>query len=140
MEVKNSALLSSFDGYLLEPIEWPKGNQASCGVMREDSGLLSRPCRKRRASPRDDGGIWWGFFFFFFELQQDMWSFSRVTPGNPGSLSCGPREVQSPFELQGGARHCSGVVAGESGLKMHRRGNIEVFLELQQETLASLDL
>ena len=66
MEVKNSALLSSFDGYLLEPIEWPKGNQASCGVMREDSGLLSRPCRKRRASSRDDGGILWVFFFFFF--------------------------------------------------------------------------
>ena len=57
VEAKNSALLLSCEGYLLEPIEWPNGNQASCGVLREDSGLLSRPCRKRRASSRDDGGI-----------------------------------------------------------------------------------
>ena len=61
MEARNSALLSSCDGYLLEPIEWPKGSQASCGVLREDSGLLSRPCKKRRASSRDDGGISWFF-------------------------------------------------------------------------------
>ena len=59
MEAKNSALLSSCDGYLLEPIEWPKGSQCSCGVLREDSGLLSRPCRKRRASSCDDGSISW---------------------------------------------------------------------------------
>ena len=36
---------------------WPKGSQASCGDWREDSGLLSRPCRKRRPSYRDDGGV-----------------------------------------------------------------------------------
>ena len=59
VEAKNSALLLSCDGYLLEPIEWPKGSQASCGVLREVSGLLSRPCRKRRASSRDDWGISW---------------------------------------------------------------------------------
>ena len=57
VEAKNSAFLSSCDGYLLEPIEWPKRSQASCGVLREDSGLLSRPCRKIRASFRDDGRI-----------------------------------------------------------------------------------
>ena len=61
VEAKNSALLSSSDGYLLEPTEWPKGSQASCGIWREDSGLLSRPCRKRRPSSRDDGGVS-GFF------------------------------------------------------------------------------
>ena len=54
--IKNSVLLWSCNGYLLEPIEWPKGSQASCGVLREDSGLLSRHCRKRRASSSDDGG------------------------------------------------------------------------------------
>ena len=53
----DSALLSSHEGYLLEPIEWPKGSQASSSVWREDSGLLSRPCRKRRPSLRDDGGV-----------------------------------------------------------------------------------
>ena len=31
VEAKNSALLSSYDGYLLEPIDWPKVSQASCG-------------------------------------------------------------------------------------------------------------
>ena len=29
---------------------------------REDSGLLSRPCRKRRPSSRDDGGVLWVFW------------------------------------------------------------------------------
>ena len=60
-EAKDSTLLSSCDGYLLEPTEWPKGSQASCGVLREDSGLLSRPCRKRRASSHNDGRISWFF-------------------------------------------------------------------------------
>ena len=61
VEAKNSALLSSCDEYLLVPIEWPKGSQASFGVLRRDSRLLSRPCRKRRASSLDDGGISWFF-------------------------------------------------------------------------------
>ena len=37
LEAKNSILLSSHHGYLLEPTEWSKGSQASCGVWREDS-------------------------------------------------------------------------------------------------------
>ena len=40
-EAKNTALLSSRDGYILELTVWPKMSQASCGVWREDSGLLS---------------------------------------------------------------------------------------------------
>ena len=110
----NTAVLSSCDGYLLEPNEWPKGSQASCGVLREDSGLLSRPCRNRRASSRDDGGISW----FFFELPRDVCGFSQVTTLISGSLSCGLREVQSPFELRGREPHCSRVTAGESVLKL----------------------
>ena len=35
----------------------PKGSQASSGVWRVDSGLLSRSCRKRRPSSYDDGGV-----------------------------------------------------------------------------------
>ena len=57
-EAKGSILLSCRDGYLLEPTKWPKGSQASCGVWKEDSGFLSRPCRKRRPSSRDDRGVW----------------------------------------------------------------------------------
>ena len=34
------------DGYVLEPTEWLKGSQTSSGVWREDTGLLSRQCRK----------------------------------------------------------------------------------------------
>ena len=36
-EAKDSILLASRDGYLLEPTKWPKGSQASCGVWKEDS-------------------------------------------------------------------------------------------------------
>ena len=113
VEAKNSAFLSSCDGYLLEPIEWPKGSQASYGVLREDSGLLFRPCRKRKASCRDDGGI---SCFFFFELWPDVWGFSRGTTGNSGILSCVPREVQSPFEVRRGAGDCTRVTAGQIDL------------------------
>ena len=48
VEARNSALLLSCHGYLLEPTEWHKGSQAFCGVLRGDRGLLSRSCRKRR--------------------------------------------------------------------------------------------
>ena len=61
VEAKNFALLSNFDGDLLELIQWPKGSQASCVILRGDSELLSRPCRKRRASSLDDGAISWFF-------------------------------------------------------------------------------
>ena len=57
VEAKNSTLLLSRDGYLLEPPEWPKGSQASCGVWREDSGRLSRQCSKPRPSSGVDGGF-----------------------------------------------------------------------------------
>ena len=56
-EAKDPALLLSHHKCLLEPTEWPKGSQASSGVWRADSGLLSRPCRKRRPSSHDDRGV-----------------------------------------------------------------------------------
>ena len=76
----------------------------------------------------------------FLELQREIWGFSQVMTGNSGSLPCCPRELQSLFELCWGAGDCSRVTAGESGLNIRSRGNIEVFLELQQETLASLNM
>ena len=90
-EAKDSILLSSRDGYLLEPTKWPKWSRASCGVWREDSGLLSKPCRKRRPLSRDDGGVSW----FFLELRRD----SRVTTGNSGFLLGWPREAQSSIRV-----------------------------------------
>ena len=41
-EAKDSALLSSRDGYLLEPTKWPKGSQASCGVWKDASSGKTR--------------------------------------------------------------------------------------------------
>ena len=87
VQAKNSTLLSSCNGYLLEPIECPKRSQASCGVLRVNSGLLSRPCRKRRASSHDDGGILWVFFravagvWGSHMLRQGTQGASRVVPG-----------------------------------------------------------
>ena len=69
-----------------------------------------------------------------------VWGFSRGTTGSSGSLSCGNREVRSPWAGQGGARHCSQVRVGESGLMTGRKRTLDVFLGLRQETLGSLDL
>ena len=142
MEAKNSALLSSCDGYLLEPIEWPKGSQASCGVLREDSGLLSRSCRKRKASSHIDGGISWFFSIcegehgIALESQQGnhasrciaggILMFSRGVVGNPGfsqlvtvtsgSFSWVLWEVRNTVEFGGGPRDSTGFGAQEEGL------------------------
>ena len=92
VEAKNSVLLLSCHPYLLKPIEWPKGSQASCGVLRGDSGLLSGG--KERPHLAMTGNL-----VVFLELRHDISGFSHITTVNSGSLLCGPREVQSPFEL-----------------------------------------
>ena len=56
-DAKYSALLSSRDAGLLENPERPQGSPASSSVLREDPGLLSRPCTKRRPSAREVGGV-----------------------------------------------------------------------------------
>ena len=109
MEAKNSSLLSRCDGYLLEPTEWPK---ASCGVLREDSGLLSRPCRKRRASSRDDGGISWFFW------------------------SCGTTCGVS-LDLRWGTQGASRVAPGKSSLHSSCDGKRGIALESRQGNRAS---
>ena len=58
---------------------------------------------------------------------------SAVTTRSSGSVACCLREVKSLFELRGQALEYSGVMAGESGLNSHGRGNLKVFLELWQE-------
>ena len=55
---------------------------------------------------------WWGNLVVFLELWRD----SRVMTGNSGNLSCCPCEVQSPFELRGGAGDCSWFTAGQIDL------------------------
>jgi len=46
----------------------------------------------------------------------ELWQDSRVMTMNTGSLSCCPREIQSPFELRGGAGDCFLVTAGHVDL------------------------
>ena len=130
-EAKDSALLSSRDGYLLEPTEWPTGSQASCGVWREDSGLLSRPCRKRRPSSRDDGGVSWvssgccahgGFLTRHDEdlreplvRRQGSQVSMRVARGSASLLSSHGRGIGPQDALKKDSRGLSQVAAGNPG-------------------------
>ena len=107
-EGKDSALLSSRDADLLEPTEWPQGNPASSSVWREDPGLLSRTCRKRRTSAREEGGVSGDP-----RAAAPMGVFSRGTTRISGSLSCGAREVRSPCTWRGGACPGSRVKGGD---------------------------
>ena len=86
-EAKESTLFSSHDRYLLEPTEWPKMSQASCGVWREVSGLLSRPCIKDGPHLEMTGA-----FLGFSRAAAPVWGFTRGTTGSSGSLSCGARK------------------------------------------------
>ena len=107
-EAKNFALLSSPNGYLLEPTEWPKGSQASCGVCREASRLLSRPCRKRRPSSRDDGGVSWVF---------SSWGASV------GFLTRYDGELREPLVWRQGSQVSMRVARGSASLlSSHGRG------------------
>ena len=91
-------------------LECPKVSQASYEVLRGNSGLLSRLCRKRRASSHDDddGGIPW---------------FSRVAAGSLAFLSSYEGELREPLVLSQGSPVCSQVVRGSVGLlSSHGRG------------------
>ena len=126
-EAKDSALLSSCDGHLLEPTLWPKGSQASCEVWKEDLGLLSRPCRKRWPSSRDDGGS-----CGFSRAAAPVWGFTRGTTGSSRKhtrplrhremraiFSCMAwRAVPSPLSNPG-----TGEPGGRTSMELHRVGH-----------------
>ena len=130
-EAKDSALLSSRDGYLLEPTEWPTGSQASCGVWREESGSLSRPCSKRRPSFRNDGGVSWvfsscdtsvGFLTRYDrELREPLlWCHGCQVPmhvarGSTSLLSSHGRGIGPQDALKKDSRGLSQVAAGNPG-------------------------
>ena len=136
MEAKNSALLSSCDGYVLEPIEWPKGSQASCGVLLEDSGFVCTPCWQRSALSHDEGESSWVFFFFAagrvgFSLRNDgelkeplVWpqgsSVSiQVAKRSMALLSSRGRGIGPQDALKGEYRGLSGAAAGNPGFPRH---------------------
>ena len=105
-----------------------EGSQASSRVLRGNSGLLSRCCKRKRphlALTGESRGL--------SRVAVGGLGSSAATTGSSGSLSCCLREVKSPFKLRGPAQECSRVTAGKSGLNSHGRGNLKVFLELRLE-------
>ena len=89
-----------------------KGVKPPEAFYREVERLVSRPYRRRRPSSRDDvGGSG------LFSAAAPVCGFSRGTTARSVSLSWGAKEVGSPCEWRGGARHCSQVIVVESGLE-----------------------
>jgi len=82
VEAKKSALLSSCNGYLLEPTEWSKGSQASCGVLRGDMGCSLGPAEKE-----------WPHLTMTGESR----GFSRAVARHVGFLSSYDGELREPL-------------------------------------------
>ena len=66
----------------------PPGSQASSGVWRVDSGLLSRSCRKRRPSSYDDGAS-----REFSQVAVPVWGFHEVGWGAQGASRVAPGKL-----------------------------------------------
>ena len=133
----------------MEHTEWPKGSQASCGVLRGDPGLLSRPHRKIRASSHNDGGISWFFpsccptCVFFLSCGRKPWVPSTCVselrellkclrkPGIPWSWE-GP--LGTPLGLVQWKRASSWVEVGNSAFLSISDFDCRVSAELEQES------
>ena len=111
-EAKDSTLFSSCDRYLLEPTEWPKKSQASCGF-----GEKFRDCSLGHAVKDGPHLEMTGASLGFSRAAAPVWVFLRGTTGSSGSLSCGANEIRSPCPWRGVACHFYRVMVGESGLK-----------------------
>ena len=103
-------------------------------------GERTQDCSPGHAGKEDPHLAMTGASCWFSRAGEPVWDFSRGMTGSSGSLSCGARKVRSPWAGQGGARHCSQVRVGESGLMTGRKRTLDVFLGWRQETLGSLDL
>ena len=114
VEAKSSILLWSSDGYLLDPTEWSKGSYSSCGVWREESGLCSRPWVKRRSSSRDNRGV-----SGFLSSGGRSVGFLTTYDAKLSELLVGHQGSRVSMRVARGARHCSRVMVGESGLETH---------------------
>ena len=80
VEAKNSALLSSRDRYLLEPTDWLKGRQASCGV-----GERTRDCSLDHGGKKGPHHAMMGESRGFSRAVASVWGFSQSTTGNSGA-------------------------------------------------------
>src|SRR5574340_87577 len=125
------------------PADWGQESQASSWVEAWNSACLWRCPRGER--PRDwslghagDKGphlSMTGESRGCSRAAAPVCGFSRGTTARSVSLSWGTREVGSPCEWRGGARHYSRAMVGESGLETCRRRSLEGFPGLRQETL-----
>ena len=95
------------DRYVRELFGLNQGCQLPFRISRGNMGFLLRRCRGKgphltmTGEPRGFSRVAVG---------------SRVMTGNSGSLSCCPKDVQSPFELLGGAGDCSRITAEQIDL------------------------
>ena len=95
---KNSALLSSRNGYLLELTYWPKGAKP-----RVEFGERTRDCSLGHAGNEGPHLAMIGAPPAFYRAVASVWGFPRGTTGSSGSLSCGAREVRSPMRVARGS-------------------------------------
>ena len=112
VEANNFPLLSSCDGFLLELIEWPKGVMPPVEFGERTQDWSLGPAGKEGPHLAMTGAS----RGFIPAAVQRVGFFSSYGGELREPFVC-PREVQSPFELRGGAQHCSRLTAGESGLK-----------------------
>ena len=134
MEAKDTALLSSRDGYPLEPKSGLNGVKPPV-----EFGERTRDCSLGHAGKEGPHLTMTGASRGFSQGAVPGWVSHEIGRGAQGD-SCGATEVRSPWTWHGGAPHCSRVMVGESSLKTLRRRTLEVFLGVWQETLGSLDL
>ena len=112
VEANNFALLSSCDGFLLEPIEWPKG------VMPPvEFGERTQDCSLGPAGKEGPHLVMTGESRGFIPAAVQRLEFFWSYDGELREPFMRPREVQSPFKLCGAERHCSRLTAAESVLK-----------------------
>ena len=130
----DSALLSSSDGYPLEPKRGLNGVKPSV-----EFGERTRDCSLGHTGKEGPHLAMTGRLVGFLKVQCLVGVSHEIGRGAQGD-SCGATEVRSPWTWRGGAPHCSRVMVGESSLKTLRRRTLEVFLGVWQETLGSLDL
>ena len=106
---------------ILDALELHEGSPAASQVLRGNSGLLVRCCRRK-----------WPHL----TLKGKSRGLSQVAAGGLGFLSryhgelreplVLPQESQVSIRVVRASRECSGVTGGRSGLLSHGRGNIHV--------------
>ena len=110
VEAKNPALLSNRDGYLLELTGWTQGSQ-----VPEAFGERSRDWSLGHAGDEGPHLAMTGESRGCSRAAAPVCAFSRGTTVRSVSLSWGAKEVGSPCEWRGGARHCSRAMVGCRG-------------------------